>query len=293
MCPPDTKGTSVPKGAGVMREKNPDLFSVRLRVTAGHLTGNQLEVIGQAARHYGSGDVHLTVRQAVEIPHVPLENLEPLRRELMAAGIVVGSTGKRVRSICGCPGAWCVYGLIDPLSLAQKLDALTVEGGELPAKFKIGITGCPNACVKPRSHDVGIMGIQRKRLHHDVCTLCGACVKACPVPGALAFEEGELVLNRSRCVQCGVCTRTCPVGAWENLGPAYVFFVGGRMGRSIVLGKRLPLVLDTEQDVVEAVPAMISWYEANALAGERFGMTLERLGTEPLVMAIKKATSGQ
>ena len=272
-----------------MREKDPTLFSVRLRVTAGHLTANQLQVIGQAAQQYGSGEVHLTVRQAVEIPHVPAANLEPLRQELLAAGIVVGSTGKRVRSICGCPGAWCVHGLIDPLSLARKLDALTVGRSELPAKFKIGITGCPNACVKPRSHDVGVMGVQRKRLHRERCTLCGECVRACPVPGALALEEGKLVLNRRRCVQCGLCTRSCPVGAWENLGAAYAVFVGGRMGRSIVLGKRLPLLLDSEEEVTQAVPAMMDWYEANALPGERFGMTVQRLGTPPLVAAIREA----
>lgn len=289
MCAFDTKDINALKGAGAMREKDPGLFSVRLRVTAGHLTGNQLKVIGQAAKRYGSGDVHLTVRQALEIPHVPLDKLEPLRQELVAAGLVVGSTGKRVRSICGCPGAWCVHGLIDPLSLAQKLDGLTVGRGGLPGKFKIGITGCPNSCVKPRTHDVGVMGIRRKRLHRDLCTLCGACVKACPVSGALTITDGRLVLNRSRCVQCGDCTRACPVGAWENLGAGYVIFAGGRMGRAIRLGKRLPLVLDSEEEVVAAVPAMIDWYEANALAGERFGVTLERLGTGPLVAAIEEA----
>jgi anaerobic sulfite reductase subunit C len=291
MCAFDTKDISVLKGAGAMREKDKNLFCVRLRVTAGYLTSGQLKVIGQAAEKYGAGDIHLTVRQAVEIPHVPMDKLEPLRQELEAADLTVGSTGKRVRSICGCAGRWCAHGIIDPLGLAQTLAALTVGRGGLPSKFKIAITGCPSSCAKPRANDIGIMGIRRKRLQRDLCTLCGACVKACPV-NALSIVDGKLELNRSLCVQCGDCTRTCPTGAWENQGAGYVIFAGGRMGRSSHLGKRLPLVLDSEEEVATAVPTIIDWYEANAVAGERFGVTLQRLGTAPLVEAIKEALAG-
>ena len=49
------------------------------------------------------------------------------------------------------------------------------------------------------------------RIDHDKCTLCGACVKVCPV-GALSIEERRLRLDES-CVLCRVCAEKCPVDA--------------------------------------------------------------------------------
>jgi ferredoxin len=46
------------------------------------------------------------------------------------------------------------------------------------------------------------------------CTLCMACVSACPA-GALAAagDTPRLVFRESLCVQCGLCAQTCPEGA--------------------------------------------------------------------------------
>src|SRR5207253_52851 len=43
------------------------------------------------------------------------------------------------------------------------------------------------------------------------CTLCLACVSACPT-GALADnpETPQLSFNETACVQCGLCRATCP-----------------------------------------------------------------------------------
>jgi ferredoxin len=45
----------------------------------------------------------------------------------------------------------------------------------------------------------------------DKCTMCLACVGACP-EGALADnpEQPQLRFIESRCVQCGLCEKTCP-----------------------------------------------------------------------------------
>jgi ferredoxin len=49
------------------------------------------------------------------------------------------------------------------------------------------------------------------RVNADTCTLCLACVGACP-EGALAdgAEMPQLRFIETRCVQCGLCENTCP-----------------------------------------------------------------------------------
>ena len=53
------------------------------------------------------------------------------------------------------------------------------------------------------------------------CTLCGACVEACPWQ-ALSLAEGKLVIDRDLCGECVACLRLCPVGAIYEVEPAPV-----------------------------------------------------------------------
>jgi len=48
----------------------------------------------------------------------------------------------------------------------------------------------------------------------DTCTMCMACVGACPVGAILDHvERPQLRFIESKCVQCGLCRETCPEGA--------------------------------------------------------------------------------
>jgi dissimilatory sulfite reductase (desulfoviridin) alpha/beta subunit len=150
------------KAQAMMAEKGGRGFSVRLAVTGGHVEAGQLQAIAALAARFGAGSVHLTTRQGVEIPHVPYENLEPLRMALDDAGLEMAPAGKCVRSIIACPGAFCVHGSIDSQALARTLRQRVGHRKGLPHKFKIAISGCLNGCTKPQENDLGVMGRGKK-----------------------------------------------------------------------------------------------------------------------------------
>jgi dissimilatory sulfite reductase (desulfoviridin) alpha/beta subunit len=146
------------KAQAMIAEQGGERFSVRLGVVGGRLDAAQLHTVARSAERFGDGSVHFTTRQGIEIPHVPFENLGPLRAELKHSGLALAPTGRCVRSIVACPGTYCVHGVADTQGVAQRLHARVGARKGLPHKFKIAIAGCLNGCTKPNENDLGIMG---------------------------------------------------------------------------------------------------------------------------------------
>jgi len=143
-----------------MQERNTELFTIRLALIGGTLDAELMRQVGELAGRYGDGHVHLTTRQGVEIHHVPFAYVDDLARRLEEAGAILGYSGPRVRSITACPGAaTCRCGQIDAQDLARQLSQHVGQRGNLPAKFKIAVAGCPNGCTKPLENDFGVLGL--------------------------------------------------------------------------------------------------------------------------------------
>jgi len=266
------------KSIGFMKQKEKDLFSVRLRIVGGHLTSGQLPKLAEIAQKYGRGYIHLTTRQGVEIPYIHFNDFENLRRELAGVGLEVGACGPRVRTITACQGEICSHGLIRPQELARLIDERFFGRSGYPHKFKIGIAGCPNSCTKPYENDFGIGGTIEKNFYPDKCTLCTLCVEACLVK-ALKINVDELEYDRQKCIGCGECVFICPTGAWEEKREGYVISVGGRMGKFPKLGVCLGTVWEKET-LFSFLEKVLEFYKEEGKKGERFGETLERLGLE-------------
>ena len=105
------------KGLGFLMDKRTgNTFNGRVITRNGKITSQEMEVIAQAARKFGSGEVTMTARLTVEIQDVPFENIEPLRAFLMEqAGLETGGTGPKVRPVVSCKGTTCQYGLALPM----------------------------------------------------------------------------------------------------------------------------------------------------------------------------------
>jgi len=267
------------KGSGFMKQKEKDLFSVRLRVVGGYIQSRQLPKLAEIANKYARGHVHLTTRQGIEIPYVHFKDFENLKKELAEVGLEVGACGPRVRTITACQGKICSHGLIDSQKIAKKIDERLFGKSGLPHKLKIGITGCPNACIKPQENDIGIMGIMSKTYQQDLCNFCGLCVEVCPVK-AIKIKKEKLEFDENKCIGCGDCVFSCPTGAWEKVGEGYRLFLGGKMGKFPKLGIKAIDFIYSEDELLRIVEQAFKFYKKEGRKGERFRDTLERLGLE-------------
>jgi dissimilatory sulfite reductase (desulfoviridin) alpha/beta subunit len=276
------------KKGGFMRQIQKDTFSVRLKVVGGQLGAEQLQRIGEIARKYGRGYVHLTSRQGVEVPFISLKDIDAVKEELAGGGVGVGVCGPRVRTVTACQGkAVCPSAAIETTGLAEELDK-RYFGKELPHKFKIGITGCKNNCLKAEENDLGIKGGTFPEWREADCSFCGLCEAVCPSRIVTVDRwEKTLSFEEAGCMYCGKCVKSCPAGAWTGRD-GYLLSFGGMFGNEIKEGIRLlPIVFDKEQ-VFTAADAAIRFFTAHGKAGERMGRTIVRVGAELLKKELEK-----
>lgn len=275
------------KKGGFMRQKQKNNFSLRLRVVGGNLTAKQLAKIAEVSEKFGDGHVHLTSRQSVEIPFIKIDDIDAVKNALAEGGVEPGVCGPRVRTITACQGeAICPSGCIDTYALAKELDE-RYFARELPHKFKFGITGCQNNCLKAEENDVGIKGGIKVKWEADKCINCGVCEKACRA-GAITIADGKISVDDAKCNFCGRCVKSCPTEAWDAVH-GYIVSFGGLFGNTINKGEAVIPFIEDKEKLLKICDAAIKFFEENANAGERFKFTIDRVGREKFEETIREA----
>ena len=281
-----TDYSSLKKG-GFMRQKQKNTFSLRLRTIGGKVTADQLLTIANAAKTYGNAYVHLTSRQGIEIPFIPLEHIDAIKADLEKGNVFPGVCGPRVRTITACQGSEiCPSGCIDTYTLAEQIDA-RYFGRELPHKFKFGITGCQNNCLKAEENDIGIKGACRVTWQPDRCIQCGVCSKVCR-EHAITYTDTKIHIDYAKCNACGRCSKSCPTDAYETKH-SYIVSFGGTFGKYIVKGESMLPLIESEKTLFAVCDAAIGFFEQYANPGERFRFPIDRVGREVFEQCIKEA----
>lgn len=285
----DVDYASLKKG-GFMRQKQKGYFSLRLQVVGGNLTAENIKTVSEVAEKYGRGYVHMTSRQGIEIPFIKFEDIEEVKAVLAEGGVKPGVCGPRVRTVTACQGSEvCPSGCIDTYAIAQELDK-HYFGRELPHKFKFGVTGCQNNCLKAEENDLGIKGGMVVSCNQDACIRCGVCVKACRENAVSLTDEG-IVLDTEKCTYCGRCVKACPTDAWEGES-GYIVSFGGLFGNKIYKGETILPIIKDKETLFRVSDAAIKFFEDNANPGERFRLTLQRVGEEEFRKVIQEAYNG-
>jgi len=279
------------KGLGFLRDKTtPDCFNARVITRNGKITAEESIHIAEAARRFGSGEIAMTTRMTVEVQAIPYANIDAFIAFLAEKGLEVGGTGPKVRPVVSCKGTTCTFGLIDTYSLSLKIHERFYRGlhdMKLPHKFKIGVGGCPNNCVKPDLNDIGIIGQRIVAVDENLCRGCKVCQveKACPMKAA-AVRDGKIALDGENCNNCGRCWGKCPFGALEEAESGYKVTLGGRWGKKVGRGTPLSRIFATEEEVLDVIEKAIYFYRDNGTAGERFADTIARIGFEQVEKAL-------
>jgi NAD(P)H-nitrite reductase large subunit len=146
------------KGAILQRDKVN--FAIAPHIPGGIITDvNLLRKLADVAEKFNVQAVKITSAQRIALVGIREQDLDQVWDELgMKPGAAIGLC---VRSVKICPGTtFCRIGMQDAVGVGLKLDE-KYHGMELPYKFKIGVSGCPNNCSESSIKDIGLVGMQK------------------------------------------------------------------------------------------------------------------------------------
>jgi sulfite reductase (ferredoxin) len=158
-------GVGVTGGVGGVG-KATEYFMMRIGMPNGLLTSHQTRVIGELTKKHARNLADITTRQNIQLHWLTIDSLVETIDTLTEIGMSPkGACGDVVRNVTGCPLAGLhAHELIDasPLAVevAHKLTA-NPEFYNLPRKFKITISGCPEWCSYPEINCVALTAIKR------------------------------------------------------------------------------------------------------------------------------------
>jgi sulfite reductase (ferredoxin) len=152
---------------GIYEQRKDDTYMVRVRCTGGIISPAQLKGVAQAARQYGSGDIHITTRQELQIHNVKLENTPDLLESLYTLNLSSrGGGGNTVRNIMASENAGIAPDEV--FDVTPYFVALTntliaePDSWSLPRKLKIAFSGNDFDNSNALFNDVGFVATKKK-----------------------------------------------------------------------------------------------------------------------------------
>ena len=142
---------------GVVLQRDKKTYAIVPHLPLGLITPDQLRKIADVADKYKPATLKITSAARIAIIGIKEEDIDQAWADLgdMQPG---AATGLCVRSVKACPGnTVCRLGQQDAIGLGTELDR-RYHGYQLPNKFKMGVSGCPNQCGESSVKDLGFIG---------------------------------------------------------------------------------------------------------------------------------------
>ena len=145
----------VPPQHAILQRDN-RTYAITPRIPAGLLDRHHLLAIAAVVEKYHIPIVKITSGQRLALVGIEAGDLAQVYEELgMSPGT---ATELCLHYVQACPGTEvCRFGVRDALGLGIRLEGL-LEGRELPAKLKVGVSGCQFCCGESLVRDVGLIG---------------------------------------------------------------------------------------------------------------------------------------
>ena len=162
-----TQGDGLGVTGGVGGEgKSTEFFMMRVGLPNGIVSSAQARVLAQIAKQHGRNLADITVRQNIQYHWLTIQSLPEIIDTLGTVGLSSkGACGDVVRNVTGCPLAGLAADeIIDASPLALDISRLLSGNPDfynLPRKFKISVTGCPQWCSYPEINEIGLTAVRR------------------------------------------------------------------------------------------------------------------------------------
>lgn len=149
------KNDNIP-GAILQRDKKS--FAIVPKSPTGIITPEELDKISAVAKKYDIPAIKITSGQRIALVGIEEDDLDDIWSELDMPKGKVKPTEKSLHYVQACPGiAACKYGAQDAIGMGQEMDRVFADR-ILPAKVKIGISGCSFSCGESMVRDIGLLG---------------------------------------------------------------------------------------------------------------------------------------
>ena len=181
----------IPKGAILQRDK--ETYAIVPRTPVGLVSPEDLERIVKVARKYQIPVIKITSGQRFALVGMKKDDVDKIWEDL---GMDVGkATELCLHYVQACPvTAVCKFGVKDSLGLGMEIEKF-FSGMDLPAKVKIGVSGCPFCCGESFVRDIGILGKKK-----GWTFIVGGSSARRPRIGDVLIEDlsGEEVINLTK-----------------------------------------------------------------------------------------------
>ncbi len=181
---------------GVYGQRQPGVQMVRIKIPYGRMTTRQLRRIADISTEYGSGNLHATTRQDIQIHYVSLEKTPELWAKLEQDSITTREAcGNTVRNVTASPKAG--IDPHEPFDVAPYADELfryflrNPVCQEMGRKFKISFSSSDADTGISFIHDIGFIpkvktvdGEEKRGFR----VMLGGGLGAQPVPAVLGYE---------------------------------------------------------------------------------------------------------
>ncbi|MFQ5598601.1 MAG: FAD-dependent oxidoreductase [Nitrospiria bacterium] len=157
------------KTYGICVQKHAGYSIVRIRIPGGRVTFEQVRHLADLAAVHGRGQIHLTMRQNMELHWVRVEEAEDIFERLRRIGLTTRSTcGHTLRNVMACPhGAISKDGTLDVQPWAALISDYFIQRSDLinptmPNRLNVYFSGCNRCNADAAINDIAFVAVQRR-----------------------------------------------------------------------------------------------------------------------------------